>query len=229
MLLPDFVFQIKEECKPVELVTPDATIGLMVQNTLRYLNTKSAFPLVRMYDATPETKLITLDTDFKNVVRVYPSTTADWILQNYPLWSLLGVTVIDNITSDLILMAEGFKNYRYYIGADFRFNFQRSEDPSVGSSLYLFNVPSSTTKICVVGTKRFSDVEDITSDYAIDWILRYAKALTLITEGNTLRKADAIGVRNDGQALIDENKKEVELLQKELADSGRWYSFARRM
>ena len=29
--------------------------------------------------------------------------------------------------------------------------------------------------------------------------------------------------------LIDENKKEIELLQKELAENGRWYSFAKRM
>ena len=228
MLPYEIIDWIKESVAPVELVTPDSTIEQMIQNTIRYINTKSAFRLVRMFNATPETKVITLDTDFKDVVRVYPATTPDWIMQNYPLWSLLGVTVIDNITSDLILMAEGFKNYRYYIGADFKFHLEPSGDPAVGNSLYLFNVPSSTTQICVVGTQRFDFISDIKNEFVLDLVLRYAKALTLICEGNTLRKADAIGIHNDGDALIKENKEELVNLQKEIAENSRWFSFVRR-
>lgn len=228
MLLPEIVQWIKDDIKPVELTTPEGTVGQMVQTAIRYWNTHSAFRIIRMYNATVSTKRVQLDTDFKNVVRVYPASQADWILQNYPLWSLLGITIIDNVTSDLVMLSEAFKNYRYYIGTDFHFHFERSNDPSVGGYLYLDNVPTGTNKICVVGCKRITEVEDITDEFILDWILQYAKSLTLAQEGNTLRKSGVIGIQNDGQQMIDEAKTKIEELKKELNENGRWVSFVQR-
>jgi hypothetical protein len=49
-----------------------------------------------------------------------------------------------------------------------------------------------------------------------------------MAEGNTLRKSDAIGIKNDGQQLIDEGKEEIKTLQEQLAQEGRWVSFTKR-
>jgi len=47
-------------------------------------------------------------------------------------------------------------------------------------------------------------------------------------EGNTLRKSDIIGVKNDGQQLYDEGENERKELEERLATEGRWVVFARR-
>lgn len=223
---------IKTEFAPVLLATPDATVDQVIDNAIRFWNTHSAYKITEMYDATPGTVRVNLSTKFKNVVRVYPATTPDWILQNHPLWTLLGITIIDNLTSDLVMMSEAFRNYRYYIGTDFHFLFERSEDPNavdgIGGSLYMTNLPQNTTKVAVVGTKRIVTGEDITNEFILEWILEYAKAQVKMIEGNTLRKSSAIGINNDGQRLVDEGKDKVEELKKQLATEGRWVGFVRK-
>jgi len=220
---------IKTEFAPVMLATPDETVNQVIDNAIRYWNTHSAYKIVSMFDAVPGTPRVQLSSSFKNVVRVYPSTTPDWILQNHPLWTLLGITIIDNLTSDLVMMSEAFRNYRYYIGTDFHFYFDRSQNPDTsGSYLYLTNLPQNATKIAVVGTKRIIPDEDITDEYILEWILEFSKAQVKMVEGNTLRKSGAIGIKNDGQDLMSEGKEAVEQLKKRLGEEGRWVSFVRK-
>ena len=225
----DIINWVLTEFKPVELATPVDTIIQCVDNAVRYWNTHSSYKITRMYEATPSQKRVQLDPVFKSVVRVYPATAPDWILQNHPMWTLLGITLIDNLTSDLVAMSEAFKNYRYYIGTDFHFTFERNEDPEVGGYLYMDNLPYNTTRIAVVGTARVAiDDEDITNEYILNWLLAYIKALVKQIEGNTLRKADAINVHNDGQQLLDEGKEEAKTLQDKLTVEGRWIGFVRK-
>ena len=223
---------IKAEFQPVLLATPNETINQVIDNTIRYWNTHSAYKIVKMYDnIVPGTPRVALTAEFKNVVRVYPSTTPDWILQNHPLCTLLGITIIDNLTSDLVMMSEAFRNYRYYIGSDFHFYFDRNIDPdgeNTGGYLYLTNLPQNTTKIAVVGTKRILPDEDITSEYLLEWVLAYTKAQIKMIEGNTLRKSSAIGIKNDGQELMSEGKEEIKELQDRLREEGRWCAFVRK-
>jgi len=223
---------IKTEFAPVLLATPDATVDQAIDNAIRYWNTHSAYKITEMFNATPGTVRVELPANFKNVVRVYPATTPDWILQNHPLWTLLGITIIDNLTSDLVMMSEAFRNYRYYIGTDFHFLFERSENPNAvngaGGYLYLTNLPQNTTKVAVVGTKRIVTGEDITNEFVLEWILEYSKAQVKMIEGNTLRKSSAIGINNDGQKLLDEGKDKIEELKKQLSAEGRWVGFVRK-
>jgi hypothetical protein len=315
MLDREIVDWIKSEFLPVELATGDEVIIQKIQNARRYWNTHSAFPIVEMYDA-PSTSTETVQASgarlqvspaYKNVVRVYPSMSPDWILQNYPLWTLLGITIIDNLTSDLVMLSEAFRNYRYYIGTDFNWKFQKSDDPMVGGWLYYNNAPYQATKFAIVGTKRlingsmqlpftgttgtlkyvpveeetviitngthtytddgvgnltsnisgysgtisyatgvwtvtgwvgdstginctvtYSYYEDIKSEFILDWVLNYTKALVKLTEGNALRKSGAINIQNDGQALFDEGADEKKSLEDKLAIEGRWIAFCRR-
>jgi len=154
MTLGDILQWVRKEFEPVELATSDATILQMIKNSIRYWNTHSAFPITKMFPADVGTASVQMTPDYKNVVQVYPATTPDWILQNYPLWSLLGITVIDNLTSDLIMLSEAFRNYRYYMGTDFKFHYEKSDNPTVGGVLYLSNLPGPTCTVCCVGTKR---------------------------------------------------------------------------
>lgn len=314
----DILEWVETEFAPIQLATPDETVLQIIKNAKRYWNTHSAYPLVRMYNAPGVSQdnqfsnagvggnRIQLDPDYKLVTKVYPATTPDWILQNYPLWSLLGITIIDNLTSDLIMLSEAYRNYRYYIGTDFNYKFVRSDDPKEGGYLYLVNMPSNATRICVIGCKRiiydsvrlfttglsgtFSYVpitahslsitdgtltytddgvgnltpsisgimgsinyitgqwsvpvwstsntsyiqatydytEDIKSEYVLNWLLYYVKAMVKQVEGNSLRKTGAIDIKNDGQQLMDEGKKEMEELQKKMFQDGRWMAFAKR-
>jgi len=217
---------IKTEFLPVQLITNDETILQQYDNAIRYFNTHSAFKYVKMYQAM--SPRLQLDVDFKNVVQVLPATIPDSILQNHPLWTLTGIMIIDNMSSDLVMLSESYKNYRYYIGTDFSFVFEKSDDPAVGPYLYMKNLPNNTTRICVIGTKRILPNEDVTSESVLDFLLNYTKALVKTIEGNTLRKTDAISVHNDGQAMINEGIEEIKELKARLAVDGRWFSMARR-
>jgi hypothetical protein len=224
---PECLQWVKVEFYPIMLATPDEAILQALGNAKRWFNTHSAYPIVEMF-ATDNLPYVQLTSAYKNVHQVYPATQPDWILANYPVWSLLGITVIDNLTSDLILLGEAYKNFRYYMGTDFKWNFQKSDNPLVGPKLYLSQVPQGTTNLCVVGSARIMDNTDITSEHILDWVLHYTKALVKMMEGNTLRKSLAIGIQNDGQNLLDEGKEEMKALQERLAQEGRWTSFCRR-
>ena len=219
---------IENEFQPVNLVTPSDTIVQLINNAIRYFNTRSAMRMAEMITVTSGSTQATVNPLIKTVVKVLPTPPAEWITQNYPQWSLLGISMLDSVNNDLIMMTEAFKNYKGYIGGDFKWYFERSADPSVGGVLYLYSLPQNVQKIYVLGTKRCSESEDIVDEQILVWLLPYAKALVKQAEGNTLRKADTISVKNDGQVLYTEGVTEMMELQKQLYESGRWLAFAQK-
>ena len=228
MTKTDRIIWVKNEFLPIPLATDDVTIQQIDDNAIRFWNVHSAFPIVKMFSANSGTKVVTLDPEYKNVVQIFPDNVPDWVLQNYPLWSLLGITIIDNLTSDLIMLSEAYRNYRYYIGTEFKYTYVKSDDPTVAGSLYLYNLPGTTSSIAVVGTKRILKEEDIKSEYILSWLLPYIKALVKLVEGNVLRKASSIEIANDGQRIYDEGREEKEKLEERLSAEGRWLSFIKR-
>jgi hypothetical protein len=222
---------IHQEFSPLELSIGDDTISQIIENSIRYLNTFSAFRQVVMVSNTNGTTKVQIPSSVKTVVAVYPNMEPMAILTNYPMWSLLGIAVLDNATSDLILMTEAFKNYKYYLGSDFRWTFEPSQNPSTGGYLYVSNFPPNSTAMCVVGTKQFflDETNEITDETVLSWFLSYVKALVKMAEGNVLRKGDIIGVKNDGQELFNEGKEEKKDLENRLSEFGRWVAFVRRI
>lgn len=218
---------VKNEFKPLTIVTPDATLEQCLENAIRYWNTHSGFKITAMFDYDGS-KRIQLNTQFKSVVHVLPCQRTNWVLNDHPLWSLLGVSVLNNVTSDLITVTEAFKNYQIYVGSDMRWTYEKSDDPSVGGYLYLSCVPTDVTRLAVVGTKRITSTEDIVDEYILNWVLYYFKALVKQVEGNTLRKSSVIGIKNDGQELYGEGKEEMKELQTQLKTDGRWVMFGFR-
>jgi len=210
------------------LATPDDVIEQCIDNAIRYYNSHSGFKTTRIYPLNGK-KYVQVDPDVKAVVRVIPDRTTTWVFQDLPLWTLLGTQILDNVTSDLIVMGEAFRTYKQYLSADFQWMFVKSDDPQVGGTLYIQNLPLGASKVCVMGTKRILPDEDIKHEWVLDWILRYSKALVKMVEGNTLRKAEIIGAKSDGQALYDEGKEEAEDLKKQLVEEGRWVTLARRI
>jgi hypothetical protein len=219
---------VEREFLPLTLVTPKETISQCIENAFRYWNTHSAYKIMEMYDFVDSSVRIQLSTKFKSVVQIYPATETDWIYKDHPLWTLLGIQLLDNVTSDLILLGETFRNFRVYTGTEFTWKYVRSDDPSVGGYLYVINMPVQCERLCAVGTRQFFSIDDITSQYVLDWLLNYSKALIKQIEGNTLRKSDIIGIKNDGQVLVDEGKEEMKDLKAQLAKDGRWVALARR-
>jgi hypothetical protein len=141
----------------------------------------------------------------------------------------MGITVLDNVTGDLIMMSEAFRAYRAYVGTDFQFLWEKSDDPASGGYLYAVNVPQGTDKLCVIGTKRITADENVKPEYIYDWLLRYSKALLKQVEGNTLRKSSIINLANDGQQLVDEGKEEAKELSVSLSKDSRWVIMARKI
>ncbi len=219
---------INQEFLPLTLATPQATQIQIFENSIRYWNNNSAYKIATMFDYTPGLKRIQLNNQFKSVADVYPSKNTAFVWNNHPLWSLMGMTVLDNVTGDLIIMSEAFRNYQVYVGADFQWVYEKSEDPAVGGYLYCINVPIGTEKICVIGTKRITEDEDIKQEPILDWVYRYSKALLKQVEGNTLRKSGIIGISNDGQQMVDEGKEEARELQERLSKDSRWVVFMKR-
>ena len=220
---------IAAEFLPLTLATPDATIKQCLENAIRYWNTHSGHKIMTMVAYSGSQVRVQLPTSFKSVVTVYPSNSTTWVWNGHPLWSLLGITVLDSITSDMILLSESFKNYKIYIGADFRWTYDRSVDPNnEGGYLYIKNAPAGVSGLAVVGTKRITQTEDIVEEHVLDWILQYMKALVMMIEGNTLRKASIVNIKNDGPDMVSEGNAEKIRLQEKLSRDARWVSMARR-
>jgi len=219
---------VKIEFLPLQFATPDETVYQLVENAIRYWNTHNGYKISTVVEAPTGTIRVQLDPGFKGVAQVYPTLNTEWILNDHPMWSLLGITILDNVTTDLIIMSEAFKIYRQYVGTNFHWHFERSLDQAVGGYLYLRNMPSKNDSLYVVGTKRITSLEDIKDDFILDWILYYVKALLKQVEGNTLRKSDIINIKNDGQALYDEGRDEQEKLKEKLSMEARWVALAKR-
>ena len=226
-VMTKYIEWIKQEFEPLVLATPDDALAQQVDNAIRYWNTHSAYKWITMVSVTGTD--ITLPKDFKTVVRVFPAVDNGYFLDGHPLWSLLGITVLDNVTNDFMIMTEAFKSYKAYLGTDFRWTFVKSENPdAAGGHLLVQNVPAGSDQLCVMGTKRILADEDIQQEYIIEWVLHYAKALIKMQEGNTLRKATLVGAPTDGQDLVNEGNEERKELQERLQKDGRWIAFSRR-
>jgi len=223
-----YVTWIENEFKPLTLITPLVSIKQCIENAIRYWNTHSAFKISSVYSYPTSSARIQIDPEFKSVVDVMPTQTAEHIWASHPLWTLTGITVLDNVTTDLIMMSEAFRNYRIYVGTNFRWVFERSVLPTTGGHLYCTNVPNRVQSLFVVGTKRITKNEDIKSQYIVDWILYYAKALVMQIEGNTLRKTAIIDTPLDGQQLVDEGREDQKALQESLQKDARWIIFVKR-
>ena len=226
-----YVSWIKMEFSPLELIVAkdsDDVIEQQVENAIRYWNTHSAYKVSSVYDYPPGTTRVQLSAEFKTVVDVVPTRKTTFIWSDHPLWTLTGITVLDNVTTDLIMMSEAFRNYRIYVGTNFRWMYDRAVEPTVGGYLYATNVPSGVGSLFVMGTKRITQNEDIKSQYILDWILYYAKALVKQVEGNILRKTTIIDTPLDGQALYSEGREEQKELKESLARDSRWICFIKR-
>lgn len=219
---------IKNEFAPLTLATPDDTLNQMMENTIRYWNTNSAYKVSTLVDYTSSMKRIQIPVGIKSVCAVYPTKVQSYVWNDHPLWTLTGIAIIDCVTTDLILTSEAFKTFRQYVGSNFDWTYDKSDDPSIGGYLYVMNIPASSQGLVVIGTKRILPDEVIKSDHISDWLLRYYKCLVKQVEGNTLRKGGIIGIPNDGQAMFDEGIKEQDDLKKELAVNGRWTCFIAR-
>jgi len=224
-----YIKWLKQEFLPLQLATPDTTLKQIVENAIRYWNTHSAYRIETMVDFPPGTKRVQLNAQFKAVADCYPSKTTTWIWNDHPLWTLMGITVLDNVTGDLIMLSEAFRSYRAYVGTDFQFIWQKSEDMNVGGYLYAINVPAGTDKLYVIGTKRITEFEDVKIEPIYDWLLRYSKALLQQIEGNTLRKSSIVNIANDGQSMVNDGKERAKELEDRLAEDSRWVIFARKI
>lgn len=231
MLATDMTDWLRREFLPLTLATPDETLDQIIENSFRYFNTHSGVKHFEMVTVAGVRSVVS--NHIKAVTQVYPATTQQLLLNDFPLWSLLGIQVIDGMTSDLILLSETYKNYQVYMGKDFHWTFVPYDDPDdslqKGGDIYMENLPQSCGSVCVVGTRRIYPTEDLKHEFILDWMLRYSKAQLKMIEGNTLRKADIINAKNDGQELFNEGKEELEAAKKDLAINGRWVSFSKRI
>jgi len=213
---------------PRTLATPQAGQEQIIETAIRFWNTHSAYKLSTMVDTPAQGGRVQLNSQFKNVVQAYPSQQASTILNHHPLWTLVGVEILDNVTGDLILMSEAYKNYQIYTGTDFRWMWVKSDDPDTGGYLYVRNPPNNSSKLLVVGTKRITSTEDVIIEPVLEWLLRYAWALLKKHEGRALRAAETAGIKTDGSDWYSEGEEERKQLEEELSRNGRWVAFARR-
>jgi len=224
---------IKTDYGPLIYSQPDATLLQNIQQVVYYFNTHSGHRFTQMYPVTsagPGSSLVvTLDPHFKTVTECLPSSQSLELALADPTWTLLGIQVMNYLSADLIAINEGYKNYLAYLGNDFRWTYEPSQDPSVGGTLFVQQLPAPATRLFVVGTMRINPADTITSEHILDWVLRASIAYCKMKEGNILRKAMSINVRTDGQELLNENQEVWEACKKELALNARWVALAQKI
>lgn len=205
---------------PIALATPGDTLSQIVDEVIDYWNTHSAYKISAFLPTS--NNVITLPLEFKVVESIHPNVQQVQMLQDFPNTLLLGMTVLDNLTTDTILLSEGYKNYRTYMGGQLAFQEIRSEDPTVANRIVVNNLNRACTDVFVVGAKRILPGEDIKQLCIYEWVRRYARAKVKQREGEVLRKAKTIGVDNDGDSMVTEGLAEQEKLAVELGEQGRW-------
>lgn len=226
---------LKTEFHPLTIPLEDKTLSQILDRVFRYFNTHAAYKHIEMVqNVSVGTGMVQLSNKFSTVAEVYPAANNLWVLQNHPLWTLLGVSVLDNITSDLIQMYAAFQTYRFFIGNDFRWTVLPAQDPEIGPQLMLANLPQSgdiatgAIDLCVIGARRYGMNEDILAENVLEWMLDYFKALVKQSMGELLRKGDIDGIPNDGQRYVDDGAKEEAALKERLGIEGRWLVFGQR-
>jgi len=230
--IDDMLAWIKTQFEPVTLATTDANILQQIANAKRYFNGHSAFPRVETIAYTGG-KGVEVDEHFKSIVQVYPGQSTTWLLNNHPLWSLLGIPIIDHVSSDMITISSGFKNYQTFVGTDFRFQYLAPSATMTGAEakgrLYLSSPPVGVTSLTVIGSHRICGSEEIESQWIYDWILRYTYALVIGIEGQTLAKAAVADVKGlNGDQMIQQGLKAQNDLETELAEQGMWILMIQR-
>lgn len=228
MTKPDVIAWMKAQYAPLTFATPDATLGQCVDNAVRYWNINSGYRISTMVATPASGHRVQIHPGIKTVVQVFPSTSTTWIWNDHPLWTMMGIQIMDNVTGDLIMMSEAYRSYRVYVGSDMRWMYDRSHDPAVGGYLYLINVPHGATDLCVVGTKRILPDDTLTAQPIIDFVTKYSLAMAKEIEGNTLRKGGIIDLPTDGGDFLKEGLEAQKKLEEELERDGRWVVLARR-
>lgn len=230
---PNILDWIKTDYAPLQYSQPDGTLIQNINQVIYYFNTHSGVRTLNMYPVTssgPSSQtVITLDPHIKLVSEVLPSSQVLELALADPTWTLLGIQVMNYLSADLIAINEGYKNYLTYLGNDFRWVYEPSQDPTVGGTLFIQQIPAPATAVAVIGAQRILPGDNITEEHILDWLLRACIAYCKMKEGNVLRKADSINVKNDGQVLFDENMLEWEKLKKELKDNGRWLALSQKI
>lgn len=219
---------IANEFAPRILATPEITLKQMYENAIRYWNTHSGYKITGLYDYKPGVKRVQISESFKAISNVLPTSATTYIWNSHPLWTLTGITILDNVTTDLIMMSEAFRNYRVYVGTNFRWHFEKSDDPSVGGYLSCVNVPAGVGSVYVEGTRRILEDEVVTTELILNWLYYYTKALVKQVEGHALRAVGIIDVSTDGQAMVDEGREEMKDLQETLKKEAWWVMFPKR-
>ena len=229
----DILAWIKTDYLPLQYAQPDSTLLQNINQVIYYWNTHSGHRVLEMYPASSsglnQSTVIQLNPEIKTVTEVLPSAQQLAIALADPTWTLLGVQVMNYMSADLIAINEGYKNYLAYLGNDFRWIFEPSQDPSVGGTLFLQSLPAPAIACAVVGTFRILPNTNITSEHILDAILRGSMSYCKMKEGNILRKADSINVKNDGQAMLTENTEVWNEWKKELQNNARWAGLAQRI
>jgi len=223
-----YINWIKQEFQPRTLAIPDETIEQIIDNSVRYWNTHSAYKISQMVVGNGTVRN-QLSPSFKSVTVVHPNSSANWIWNEFPTWSLAGIAVLDNVRTDLILATEAFKTFNIYVGANFRYYFEPNIDnPNVGGFLYTKNVPQGATAFYCEGTMRILPTDDIKSQPINDWLLGHMKALVKKAEGHAIRAAQIVVPGIDGQVLYNEGKEEEAKSKETLAKESRWVAFIKR-
>lgn len=230
MTTNDILTWIKTSYLPLTFSQPDATLLQGINDVIRFWNTHSAYRMLKMYPAVSSPQgSFSVDPHFKSVVLVYPSAISIEIALAEPTWTLLGIQVMNYLSADLITINEGYKGYQAYLGSDFQFHFEPSQDPTVGGKLYIQNVPTLASNVAVIGSWRVLPGDDITSEYILDHLLRGSKYYLLMSEGNVLRKSRLINLKEDGSEMVQENEARWKEWKEEIFKDARWFALAQRI
>lgn len=116
------------EYQPLEFSVPNETVEQIIKNAIRYFNNNSAVRVTEMVDVlSPKTMV---PKTIKAVSQVVPARNSMVnAAYNLPMWTLLGVQVINALNTDLIMLSETYKNMSIYMGKDFQWQFIPSDNP----------------------------------------------------------------------------------------------------
>ncbi len=215
----EMVSYIVDEYLPVSMAVPTSVVTKQVEEAIRWFDREGADIRLQTFPYGG-TVVKELPSYVDIVMEVYPSNVVTELFTAQTL--LLGVTILDYDLEVLVPKFAHLSTLRTFLSSKFRWKW-------VKPNLYIGGTTTDFGFITVQYMYHY-DYTDATLDItgtSLDYVLRYAKAMTDIREGRARRLGSIIDAPVDGDTLVSEGAMELDRVKEELINKRRLVAISR--
>lgn len=219
MTKQEIVEYIVDSYLPIQMAIPAIVVEKNVEEAIRWFNREGSDVVLKTFPYGG-TNVLELPTDVGEVMEVYPSKVVSELYTAQSL--MLGVTVLDFDIDTLVSKFSYLSSMRTFLSSKLNWKW-------VKPYLHLRGNIADVGDLTVQYLRDF-DFQDCTLDIPsgpLDFILRYAQALTDIKEGKVRRLGSIIDAPLDGASMVSEGEAALAAVKENLIQTRRLVAVSR--